>query len=800
MAKYELNLRDFWHILRKRRGIIAFTTFLVLAFTLLLTQFLNPEPLYEATANVKYDRSSTLTGLYMDIITYSPTDVMATQTVVIRSYPIMEKVAMRLGLVPPNISPPMIGDVPHDPPTPGEAPVGKEDGLAAFRKDGDESLVPKGHQKSRSYLQTIFGLQERVTTKQEGSTNIIQIMARASDSSEAARLANTLAQTYREENIAMRNREVRAAQKFIESQIEVLGKRLGQAEQELRSYKEQEQLVFITDEAKLLLNTLASLEAEHTKAKRVLDETRGQLSVLSTQSFLPERPFERIFTEESATLIFSLNATLLTFLQERETLLINYTPGHPKVQELDKKIHNVKSEMIRELTSKKKTYQDREDMLRWQIDQHKKDYMKVPMAALEVARLEREVKVNEETYALLKSKHEEAMIKAAEQIEEVTIIAPAFPPAKPVNAPKTAMNVTVGGLMGLLLGVFAAFTRESLDTSLGTIEDTEEFLGVSVLGVIPTISPEEVKEVVEKEQKKEDRRKQDPTSYTGVERRLGARRHLTRSEVYLRLISLLAPQSITAEAYRTVRTGIGYATLGHRNFKTLLFCSASLSEGKTTSAINIAITMAQIGKRVLLIDADLRQPTIHEVFGLQKEPGLTEILMGSHSWKGATRTVSDLLVGPLGVDEIIGSPGIDKISIITSGSIPLHPAECIDSPKMGEFLKEVREHFDLVVVDTPPILPVSDAVILGSKVDGVVLIYQAGRIPRIVLKRAKQLLDKGEAKVLGVVLNNVTAQINPDYVYRSYYHYAYPSRSESKEAAPAKPSRWEFLTHLFKLR
>ncbi|MGH7273429.1 MAG: GumC family protein [Nitrospiria bacterium] len=783
--------------MRKRRGIIAFAILLVLAFTLLLTQFLNPEPLYEATANVKYDRSSTLTGLYMDIITYTPTDAMATQTVVIRSYPIMEKVAKKLGLIPPDIGTVMMGDVPQDPSTFGKASVAKGDELAAFRKEGVESLAPKRPKKSMRYLQTIFDLQERVTTKQEGSTNIIQILARASDPGEAARIANTVAQIYREENIAMRNREVRAAQKFIESQIQVLGKRLSQAEQELRSYKEREQLVFITDEAKLLLNLLTNLEAEHTTVKRVLDETRAQLSVLRAQSSLPTKPFERIYTEESAALIFSLNTTLLTLLQERETLLIDYTHDHPKVQELDKKILNVKSEMIRELTSKIKIYQDREDVLHRQVEQHKKDYMKVPTTALEVARLEREVKVNEETYALLKSKHEEAMIKGAEQIEEVTLIAPAFPPAKPVNAPKTAMNVTVGGLIGLLMGVFAAFTREALDTSLGTIEDTEEFLGVSVLGVIPTINAEEVKEVVEKEQKKEDRRKQDPTTYGGVERRVGVRRHLAKPEVYLRLISLLAPQSITAEAYRTVRTGIGYATLGRRDFKTLLFCSASLSEGKTTSAINIAITMAQIGKRVLLIDADLRQPTIHEVFGLQKDPGLTEILMGSRSWQEAIRTVSDLLVGPLGVDEIIGSPGIDKISIITSGSIPLHPAECIDSPKMEGFLKEVREHFDLVVVDTPPILPVADAVILGSKVDGVVLIYQAGRVPRIVLKRAKQLMDKGQANVLGVVLNNVSAQINPDYVHRAYYHYAYPSRSESKEAVPTKPSRWKFLTHLF---
>ncbi len=930
MAQYELNLRDYWYIAKKRQGIILFTVLVVFGFTLLFTQLLKPDPLYEATASVKYDRTSTLAGLYLEIISYSPTDVMATQTVVIKSYPVMEKVAKKLGLVPQDFSAKPVlsqaeaatGKGPAETPRPeapasldetaGTAvpseehpttparfvtriktdPIGEDlrvtiqgDGVfepevfavgpemlvvdlpgitylgmtqaipvqnavvkqirvdqrvdpkmvrvvlslanaapytvdqkgsalvilfkqAAVRPPQDptplnESPVAPSKQETKSApvaaqattddLKKIFDLQERVKTQQEGTTNIIRITARDSDPEGAARLANTVALTYREENIAIRNREVLSAQKFIEAQLKVVGDRLREAEQELRSFKEQEQRVFLTDEAKALLSSLTHVESEYEKIKRTVDETRNQLAELRARSFLAEGPSERIFTEEASALVFALNADLLKLLQERDTLLINYTSQHPQVKELDQKIQNVRNEMIRELTSKLSTYEDREAVLREQTERQRLDYLKVPMAALKLARLEREVRVNEEIYSQLKSKHEEVMIKAAEQIEEVTLIAPAFAPARPVNAPKTTMNMTVGGFIGLLLGIVAAFTRESLDASLGTIEETEEFLGIPVLGVIPSIDIGDFKESAEKEQRREERRKKEPAVYAGLEGRIGPRRLTTKNDAHLKLISLYAPQSRVAESYRTLRTNIAFAT-ANRDFKILQFTSAGLREGKTTTAINLAVTLAQMGKRILILDADLRKPSVHDVFGLKKEPGLTEILLGRYSWKDAIRTVADLMIGTLGVEEVIGSPGLDKISILTSGQFLSNPAELISSPKMSALLDDLRGQFDLVIVDTPPILPVADAVMMGSKTDGVLLVYQVGQIPRLALKRAKQLLEKGQANVLGVVLNNVRAEISLDY---QQVKYGYLSK-EAEEAAQTRPSRWTFLTQLFK--
>jgi capsular exopolysaccharide synthesis family protein len=180
--------------------------------------------------------------------------------------------------------------------------------------------------------------------------------------------------------------------------------------------------------------------------------------------------------------------------------------------------------------------------------------------------------------------------------------------------------------------------------------------------------------------------------------------------------------------------------------------------------------MAQDGKRVLLVDADLRRPFVHARLGLERSPGLSEVLVGGVPWREALRTVTDLMIGLLGVDRIVNTPGIDLLNVMTSGHIPHSPAEYINSAKFLEVIKEMRDEYDVVLFDTPPILPIADAVMMSAKVDGVILVYQVGRIGRSALKRAKFLVEHAQGKVLGIVLTNVRAEITPEY---GYYRYEY---------------------------
>jgi Mrp family chromosome partitioning ATPase len=240
-------------------------------------------------------------------------------------------------------------------------------------------------------------------------------------------------------------------------------------------------------------------------------------------------------------------------------------------------------------------------------------------------------------------------------------------------------------------------------------------------------------------------------------------------DLYCHLVSLFDPQSPLAEGYRSLRTNIQFAGMAQGQ-RVLAFVSAGAQEGKSTSAVNLAIALAQDGKRVLLVDADLRKPTIHERLGLEQVPGLSEVLLGTTHYTEAIRTVTDLMLGALGVEQVVNAPGIDNLNILPSGKRPDNPAEFMNSPRLNELIEVVRKEYDITIFDCPPILPVTDGVTLGSKVDGVVMVYQVGRVGRNALKRAKTLLENARAKVVGIVLSNVSAELAPDY---EAYRYSY---------------------------
>ncbi len=711
MAQYELNLLDYWLILRKRWHTILITAALVIAFTFGITQYLQPDPVYEASSRVKFERTSTVASLLLESIAEVGGANLATQSEVIRSFQVIEQVAKELKLVP-------------------------------------ETVTPE-EKRSPNYLNAIYGLQQHVAAAQEGNTNIIRITVGAENPALAARIANSVAENYRSENIKSRNRLVTDTRQFVEEQVAAIEVQLRKAEENLRAFKEREGQVFLSEEAKAALDSFTRLEQEYNHVLRLKAETHKQIRVLQAQATPGEKPEERIFTEEPSALLSVLNARLLDLLQERATLLINYTPQHPQVKEVTRKIQNVKAEMSRELESKMKSLTGREASLKEQIDKYRDRYFSFPKAAVEMARLEREVKVNADLYSTLKIKHQELLIKSAEQIEDVTIIEPAVPPSVAKNAPNNRLNLFVGMLMGAFLGIVLAFMRESFDTSIGTIEGVEEFLKLPVLGVIPRFLEKDIKEAAAKALPREV----SPETL----------------DVFARLVCLYDPKSVLAEGYRSLRTNLQFASI-HRNIRTMLFTSAGIGEGKTTTVVNLAITLAQDGRRVLLVDGDLRRPVIHKRLGIPREPGLAEALAGGKPWQQSVRTVEDLMLGALGIDRVVNTPGMDNLHVVTSGQLPPNPTECFNAKRLGGVIAEMKENYEVVLFDTPPILPIADAILLSSAVEGTILVYQVGKVGRNALKRTKFLLDHAQAKVLGVVLTNVRAEISPEY---GYYRYDY---------------------------
>ena len=593
----------------------------------------------------------------------------------------------------------------------------------------------------------MYDLGQRIHTTRETDTSIIRITASTDSGDQAEQLANAVAYAYRAENIAARNRMVTESRRFVEEQLANMEAKLTESENALRNFKEREGQVFLSDEAKAALEMFTKLEGDLDAVQRQKSETTKQIDAVRRADLEPATTSERIFTEEPTALLSILNSKLLDLVQERSTLLINYTPEHPAVVELVRKIGNVKSEMGRELVSKLKTLSGRQAAIQEQIDRYRQRYLAFPKSAIDLARLEREVKVD--LYATLKVKHQELQIKSAEQIEEVTIITPAIAPAQPINAPNTEMNVAVGSLMGLFLGIVLAFARESFDTSIGTIEGVEEFLKVPVLGVIPQFDEEELREAATVALPPN-------TSQETVEN-------------FSKLICLIDPKSVLSESLRSLRTNIQFASMD-RKVKSLVFTSAGLGEGKSTVVVNLAVTLAMEGQRVLLVDTDLRRPIIHQRLGLEREPGLVDALAGSTPWRNSVRSVTDLMLGNMGVDRVLRSPGLDNLFVLTSGSPTGNPSEFMNLNKIKALITEMHEDYDMVLFDTPPILPVTDAVTISSRADGTVLVYQVGRIGRNALKRAKFLLDHAQANILGVVLTNVRAEVTPEAGMYRYEH------------------------------
>ena len=713
MAQYDVNIRDYWRVIKKRKFIVIFTLVSMGIFSLLFSFLWQPVPLYEATASIKVEQKGSVTGLYIRAVSWAQTDYMETQSAIIKSYYVMETVAKRLGLIPSDIPPEKV-------------------------------------RASKQYQDIVLNLRKNVTIEQEGFSNILNISVTSEEPALAQRIADTIAWVYKEQHVLDINKRTVEAKKFIEGQLQVVQKKLRDSEERTKRFREDNSLISLSSQTSTLLRRLASLQVVYEKAResrQKLETTKKLLIEAKNKPLTSETSF---YINEASTLYKSLNDRLVKLMLKRDTLLLIYTEKYPQVVELNKQIREIVESMKAQLLSQRKILGEEIETLQSKIGQLDEKIKMLPEKGLALARLEQDVQVNREIYLLLEKKYQESLIREAEKIEEVQIVKPAMEPTNPINPPKIMQTGVVGILMGLILGIVFAFMVETFDTSIGAIEEVEELTGVHVLGIIPHVSTQDIKSSL-LEDKAED-----------IDDKIVER--------YFRIASHFAPKSTLAESYKALRTNLSFTSLTN-DIKVILFTSSSPREGKTSTVINLAVTMAQAGKKVLLIDGDLRKPIISNIFGIPQTPGLSEVILGNYTWKEVIRTVADMVMGKMSIDDIIKTPGMDNLHILTSGAIPPNPADLINSDSINEIIKETGSEYDMVLIDAPPLLSATDAAVLGSKIDGVVLVYRVGKVGRGVLKRAKAQLDNVKAKLIGVVLNGLKAEVSPDFASHDYYEY-----------------------------
>jgi capsular exopolysaccharide synthesis family protein len=501
---------------------------------------------------------------------------------------------------------------------------------------------------------------------------------------------------------------------------------------------------------------------------RKLVESKGELQglVARLDRFIANPSGQGNFYSARATTQYQSANDSLTELQlRRETLLKDFTPLHPEVVDVGRKILEGARKMRLLLLSQIGDLEKQEGDARSEMQELDGKTSALMEKKLEYDRLKRKVELYNDMTTLLERKNQEALIKKAEKPEEVTVVRPALFPVEPINPPRTATTGAMGLIIGLVLGLIAAFIVETFDTSIGAIEDVEETLKTRVLGVIPQADTKEMHASFKEEL---------PEGMSG----------LSPAQM-VNMVSHYVPKSMMAESFRGLRTNIQFKDTANE-IKTIAVTSASPQEGKTIVSVNLAITMAQAGIKTLLVGSDMRKPMIARVFGVEQTPGLSEILLGNCSWREAVQTVTDMIVGKMSLDEVLLTPGLDNLHLIAAGSIPPNPAELVESKRLKEFIEEARNEYDLILFDSPPILSTADAAILSSKMDGVLLVYRLGTVSRGLLKRSTTQLEQVKCRILGVILNGMKPDVSPDSHSFKYYKYYASYGEEGKKGEQLK--------------
>jgi capsular exopolysaccharide synthesis family protein len=431
-------------------------------------------------------------------------------------------------------------------------------------------------------------------------------------------------------------------------------------------------------------------------------------------------------------------------LRERDALLASGKGGnHPDVRAADGSVATTKAALLAEIRNIQGSVardlavvRRQEAGLNGLLQNAKNNAFDLNLLAIEYNRLNRTKENSEKLYSVVLERTKEGDLARMLQVNNIRVAEAPTLPRGPIR-PRTPMNVAVGFLAGLILGIGAAFGREMLDRSVKTQADLEGLLGLTFLGLIPAISPDGAKK---------------SKNYGYGRRKKLKKADQDTTELNADLIVHQAPLSGPAEAARSIRTNLRFMA-PDKPFRVLLVTSASPSEGKTTVACNLAITMAQAGQKTLLLDADLRKPRVHRIFGKSSDVGLTVALLD--------RAVL--------TDELLATD-VPDLSVLPAGPIPPNPAELLQSEKFAELLDELKERYDRIVIDSPPVGPVTDAAVLTTQVDGTVLVVRAFRTPREVVADAKRSLQTVGGRVVGAVLNAVNLERSE---YKGYYQYAY---------------------------
>jgi capsular exopolysaccharide synthesis family protein len=715
------HLLDYLHVILKRRWVVL--SCLLIVFTTVAIGTLKKKPIYEGKVLIEINPEQPNVLNFQEVLQLTSVDIESyreTQYKVLQSRTLAEHVIddLKLCRYPEfykgSLLFGLIQVVPDKIPS------------ASDPEPPDRSMD--------AYRNTVRHFIDNIDVSPVRRSNLVELSFYSENAELAARIANQLSTEYIDQNLQVKWDEANKASEWLSGKLVGLKAKLEKSDDALQSYARANSIIFVEEKQNLVNERLKQLQEEYTKAQalRFQKESLYNLVQAGRVQDLPG--------VLSNGLIQNLATRLAELERDYAQLTATVKPEYPKAIALKKQIDAMQASLDRQKKALGENIVDdyrsalaNEKYLAQALDEQKKEVNDVAEKSIQYNILKREVDANKQLYEGLLTRMKEATVSAGLTASNVRIVDTAQVPKAPVK-PRVALNLALGIVLGAAFGVGLAFLQEYLDNTLKTPDEVERLLRLPSLGLLPDYSP-------------------DGTG-KGSDKGLATVKHGSDGAI--------APAVQTGreavEAYRSLRTSILLSA--HPVPKMLLITSAVPSEGKTTITVNLGAMLASLGSKVVIVDCDMRKPSCHRSTGVENKPGFVQCLTGHVEL----------------ADAILPVPGVPNLSVIPCGPIPPNPAEVLSSPVTPELLNKLRSQFEYVLVDSPPLLTVSDSRILSTLTDAVVLVTRAYGTPYDVVRRARELLYHTGARILGVALNSVDVHKQGGYGYGNgygYYRYGY---------------------------
>lgn len=594
-------------------------------------------------------------------------------------------------------------------------------------------------------------LEKIVNVEQKRGLDIITISAESESPEEAALIANTYAKVYKDYNLEINRDQLTYVRKFLDGQRKEKKEQLNDAEEILRNYQERGGIIALDAQANNLIAQVSDFEAQRNAVRIELLASNEILKKLKDELEKQDpRLVDYLESAASESYIKALQEQIAELQLNKDLAITKETNNDnlkKKISEYDSKIQSLKNKLdekikilksgifasspeeVKLLSQKIIEEEVKNGSLKIQlkgleeiVNRYEERFNKLPKTSLDLARFQRNRESLEKLYTLVEERYQEALINEQSQPGNVLIIDDARTPKYP-SKPNRILIFIIGTLIGSGLAFAYVFTKNYFDNKVKSPEDLRR-KNINVLSWIPPI---------------------DGFQMNGNQ----------KSE----FIVTQSPDSIPAESFRALRTRVQFAKPDRDSLKTILITSPAPQEGKSTIALNLAGSFAISNKKTLLVDSDLRRPRLHKIFNRDKKPGLVDHLIGDKT-----------------LEEVLHKTEFDNLYFIASGTIPPNPSEMLDSTAMENFLTKIKNEFDYVIIDSPPIVAVTDSEILARKVDGVILVCSAEITELDLIERGIELLKSDSSNFIGAVLNNFSGRAGYSSYYKYYYYYSTRSK------------------------